>query len=199
MTTDLDTIFFELVALEGIPTASTVESFTKRFPEFATEIAEFAIELATDPTRWEGNPTPPAIDPAQSDFVKRAVSRYLNARSTPGKTAEYENPFSKLTTKAAFRELATQLDANTAFMTRVQSRLIDPEDIPPVFTRRLSKALAVPDAAVLGYLTQPPTVPAHASYKSKTKPEVQQQQSFKEAAVASGLTDSEIERLKTKI
>src|SRR5262249_28476021 len=77
--TPLRNILYELALVQPVPDATLVDEFVRRYPEYASDITEYAIELALDALLAHHEPidTPAAVT---SPSVSRAMSRFYHRR-----------------------------------------------------------------------------------------------------------------------
>ncbi len=120
---------YALSLAQRVPDADLLDAMTRRYPEHAEALTEFAIELAIDALTdvddaedTEAVATPAAVSPV----VSRAMSRFQNLRHAIAKSgtaqgkiesrsAEAVNPFALLDRKA-FRSFASRIGANSVFV-----------------------------------------------------------------------------------
>lgn len=200
MTENLRDVLYALSVAQEVPDAVLVDDFVRRFPNYASEITEFAIELAAD-----------AIDEADagkevaaagiSAEVSRAMSRFENrlhaVRNSPERTsmrttdlAATENPFAALD-RVRFRQLAERLNVTTVFVAKLRDRQIAPSTIPKTFQKKVAQELNVPVELLATHFAAKPGTHVHQFYKAEGKPTEGGQQSFQEAVGTSGLTDEQ--------
>jgi hypothetical protein len=119
----------------------------------------------------------------------------LPPNACPVATASVTNPFADLD-RGRFRALASQLDINTAFLSKLRDRTIEPATIPRAYCSHVADEMDEDFEALAAHLYAPPEV-AHARqyYKSEGKPGVGARQSFQEAVRNSGLTEEQQRRL----
>ena len=190
MSATLDAVLFDFANVDGQPEAARLKEFVGRFPEYATELRELAVELEFAFTDTEK----PSDREVERSLVARGLSNFLN-RIGPDDQASGD-PFKKLS-PPAFSELSKQLGTNSLFLATVRNRSIEPDDFPPAFTRRLAEGLGTPEAAVLDYLASDPTFSAGARFKADGKPQAARvRMSFEDAALKSGLTVEELAALR---
>jgi hypothetical protein len=209
--TRLRDAMYELSMAKPVPDATLLDHVVMRFPEHASVLTEFAIELALDTLRGDA-----AIDEAEasvdlekvSPAVSRAMSRFQNrlhaversvgqtkARAASG-PVEPPNPFSGLS-RQEHRALAERLGANAAFVNKLRDRQIEPGTVPAGFQRFLAGELNAPFEVVVAHLAAPSALgTANRQFlKADRKPDGSLRQTFAEAVQSSGLSDEQQQRL----
>src|SRR5580658_5044338 len=78
MPTPLRDVLYAFSLAKPIPDADLLEEFTRRYPEHAIELTDFAIELAVDAMRGHEDAEPDLVDDAVSPAVSRAMSAFQN-------------------------------------------------------------------------------------------------------------------------
>jgi hypothetical protein len=191
--TPLRNVLYELALARPAPDAALVDEFVRRYPEYAADLTEYAIELALDavaaphePTDVPAAATTPGVSRAMSRFHRRlyAVQGEAEAAKT---AAAVENPFEKLD-RPAMRALAQRLRANTVFVMKLRDRLITGDTMTAAFLRRIADELGVLPETVVAHFAAPACVPRGAHFKAETKPQAGEKQTFEEAVRSCGLT-----------
>ena len=198
---------YELSIAKYMPDAQVLDDVVRRYPQFAEEITDFAIELALDALRGDAatDAAEAAVDPGNiSPMVSRAMSRFHNRlhalRQEPKKVSAentlppkpVDNPFAGLS-RPEFRNFVMRIGANTVFVAKLRDRQIEPETITDGFKRRVADGLDIPFAAVNAHFAASDDL-ANANpqfYKADNKPSHDRSQSFEEAVRSSGLTDEQ--------
>jgi hypothetical protein len=197
--TALQDAFYAMSLAKPAPNAGTLDDLVRRYPEFATELTEMAVELALDALcdaddRQESAPTADS-----SSMVLKAMSRFHNRlhavkaeqrASTATAQVEPRNPFAELST-AELRTLSRRLNATTVFVLKLRDRLIESETMTEGFKRRVADELKAPLDLVAAHFAGQSTVGAQVYFKADQKPEVIKKQTFEEAVRSSGLTDEQ--------
>ena len=170
----------------------------KRYPQYAAEITDFAIEVAIDAARDDdieaenaGRTVSPAVSRAMSRFQNRLFEvehgKAAGAAAASAAASAAENPFATLD-RTAFRGLATRLDVSTLFVTKLRDRQIDPSTMTTGFRKRVANELSVPLDVIVAHFAARPEGQTPQFYKAEHKPTTVAQQSFEEAVRSSGLT-----------
>ena len=198
---------YDLSIAKHMPDAQVLDDVVRRYPQFAEELTDFAVELALDALRGEAaaDAAEAAVDPSNvSPAVSRAMSRFHNrlhaSRQETGKVSTertlpsnpVDNPFAGLDRKN-FRAFAKQIGANSVFVAKLRDRQIQTETIPEGFKRRVAEELDVPFTAIDAHFAASGG-PASASpqfFKADDKPSHDRRQSFEDAVRSSGLTDEQ--------
>jgi hypothetical protein len=193
--TPLRDVLYELALARPAPDAALVDEFVRRYPEYASDLTEYAIELALDAIAAHDEPMDMPVATA-TPGVSRAMSRFhsrLHAvrGQTDAKAAEaapaVENPFARLN-RPAMRVLAQRLQANTVFVMKLRDRLITGDTMTEGFLRRLADELGVLLETMVAHFAAPAYVPRGAHFKADAKPEAGEKQTFEEAVRSCGLT-----------
>lgn len=191
--------FYALSTAQEIPDARLLDDLVRQHPQYGAELTEFAIALAVDALRGDHavEAAEAAIDPTiVSPAVSRAMSHFqnrLHAVTIGGQKAVSEpatvppNPFSGLS-RGEFRGLATRLNANAVFVSKLRDRQIDPDTIRPGFRTRVADELKAPLDVVVAHFAARQPMPTGQFFKADGKPTTGAQQSFDEAVKNSGLT-----------
>lgn len=195
--TPLRDVLYAFALAKPVPDAELLDDFVRRYPEYAADLTDFAIELILDDASSEAEnenapvETVTVMDPA----VSRAMSRFQNrlyaiqqAKKERPIAAPVENPFATLD-RSGFRSLAQRLKANTVFVAKLRDRQIDPDTMTDGFRQRVADELQVPPDVVVAHFAAQPQVQARSQYyKADQKPEAGDQQTFEEAVRSSNLT-----------
>jgi hypothetical protein len=207
--TPLRDAMYAMSLAKPIPDAELLDEFVRRYPEHAEALTDFAIELAVD-ALMHGDDDEEAEVPVDMEAINPAVSRVMSqfqnrlfemaqkrAVEPPARaaTASVANPFADLD-RGGFRALASRLDINSAFLSKLRDRMIEPTTIPNGYCRHVAQEMDEDFEALTAHLYAPPEV-AHARqyYKSEGKPGIGTRQSFEEAVRDSGLTEEQQRRL----
>lgn len=103
-------ILYEFSIAKDVPDAELLDEFTRRYPEYADALTEFAIELVQESVNADQTAEPVADTTTVSPAVSRAMSKFQNAlyarRSAEATTEQHaaavDNPFATLS-REAFR------------------------------------------------------------------------------------------------
>jgi hypothetical protein len=197
--TPLREVLYRFSLSRPIPDAELLDAFIRRYPEYAAEITDFAIEVAVDAALGDEDAIVQAVEPTVSPVVSRAMSRFQNhlfaARrvrlATPAREptppSVTENPFAVLD-RTAFRRLAARLNANTVFVAKLRDRQIDPDTMTTGFRKRVAEELGVPLDVTVAHFAAQAEGQAPQFYKAEQKPVAIPRQSFEDAVRSSGLT-----------
>ena len=191
-----------------VPDAELLDDFVRRYPQHAEALTEFAIELAIDALQDRdteqdipGDPDTisPVVSHVMSQFENQLYQRRQARTATPparAATASVANPFVALG-RQEFRALASQLDINTAFLSKLRDRGIEPTTIPQGYCRHVADEMDEDVEALTAHLYAPQETVASGRqfYKAEGKPSTTALQSFEEAVRTSGLSDEQQRRL----
>jgi hypothetical protein len=196
-------VLYELSLAKEVPDAELIDDFVRRFPDYASAITDFAIELAVDALNRNESVTPspagvvsPAVSRAMSTFqnalyANKQLSENAKSQETSAVSVASENLFSKLD-RASFRKLAQDLNVNTVFVCKLRDRQIELSTIPTRFLELVASKLKCAKEVVAAHFAG--EMGGHASlqfYKSDLNPNVAMKQSFEEAVRQSGLTQEQ--------
>jgi len=195
---------YALSLAKRVPDAELLDDVVRRFPQYADELTDFAIELALDALRGDAaaEAAEAAADPTVvSPAVSRAMSRFRNRlhavrrtggvpRSNP--EAAVANPFAGLA-RQEFRAVSDRIGANTVFTAKLRDRQIEPSTMTEGFRRHVADGLRAPLDVVVAHFaaTQGASAGARQFYKADEKPRDGGRQSFEEAVRSSGLTEEQ--------
>ena len=206
--TSLRDAMYAMSLAKAVPDAELLDEFARRYPQHADALTEFAIELAIDSLMHQSDEEDvPADADAISDVVSRVMSQFENqlyerrqarAATPPASaaTASVENPFATLD-RQGFRALASRLDINSVFLSKLRDRTIEPISIPKAYCRHLAEEMEEETEAMAAHLYAPQESLAAGRqlYKAEGKPAATARQSFEEAVKTSGLTEEQQRRL----
>jgi len=193
--TPLRNVLYELALAKPAPDAALLDEFVRRYPEYASDLTAYAIELALDAIVAQNEPmdmsvatTTPSVARAMRRFQTRlsAVRKETDAEVANAAPA-VENPFAMLN-RPAVRALAQRLHANTVFVMKLRDRLITGDTMTEGFLRRLADELGVLRETVVAHFAAPASIQSSAHFKADTKPEAGEKQTFEEAVRSCGLT-----------
>ncbi len=194
----------ELIEAGRSPDAELVEGVVSQYPEFASEITEFAVELALDMlVNKDDVQLAPVNLEEVSPMVARAISNFENelflrdqelAKETESSMIAPEvkmiDPFSSMDRKS-FRAFVTDIQASTVFAIKVRDRQIRLATIPLRYLEMIADSLRIPFDQLREYLSQRNGRLAHGTqfFKADDGPNHDLQQSFDDAVADSGMTD----------
>ena len=202
--TSLREALYELSAAKGVPDAELLDEFVRRYPQYAADLTDFAVELVVADLRRANEQSHPGPSAETSPAVSRAMSRFNNrlyavnkskqtANSTPS-ASTIENPFVTLS-REAIRSLADRLDVDLVLILKFRDRHIVPESVPDHFQQRLANELKVPVSIVTAHLGAGPQIESRMDFKAEGKPQTGARQTFEEAVRSSGLTSEQQKNL----
>jgi hypothetical protein len=184
--------------VQPAPDAALVDAFVRRYPEYATDLTAYAIELALDaiaaphePLEMPEATTTPSVAQAMRRFQTRlSAVRQATGAEAANAAAVVANPFATLN-RAAVRALAHRLHANTVFIMKLRDRLIADDTMTEGFLRRLAEELGVLRETIVAHFAAPAFIPSGAHFKADTKPESGEKQTFEDAVRSCGLTPAQ--------
>jgi hypothetical protein len=186
-----------------VPDAELLDEFMRRYPEQASALTEFAIELVVERLGREEPAEAVSRSKAASAAVSRAMSTYQNvlhskraaktasAAQTAPHAASVVSPFAGLD-RRSFRQLAHDVNANTLFLCKVRDRQIDPKTLTSGFIRLLADKLKCVVEVISTYLAADPLLVLENQFcKAEEKPVTGLGQTFEEAVRSSRLTEEQ--------
>jgi hypothetical protein len=201
---------YALSLAKRIPDAELLDDVIRRYPIYAGELTDFAIEVALDALRGDAaaDAAEAAIDTTRvSPAVSRAMSHFHNrlhaVRQSTNTSTETlrsslptDNPFSRLN-RTEFREFAVRLGANTVFVAKLRDRQIEPSTMTPGFQSFVADELRAPLDVVIAHFAMSggATMVSRQFFKADVKPDVAKRQSFEDAVRNSGLSEEQQQRL----
>jgi hypothetical protein len=193
----LEDVLHELSMASASPGADLLDQFIRRYPQYARELTDFAVDLAIDALRPGEDDVPTPADVEISPAVATALSRLQDRlhsvkkrRTQEAAEVPSQDPFSRLS-REALRAFADAIHANVPFVLKLRDRHIRPETIPAGLYRLAAQHLNVPEAVMVAYSAGRPQMPHANRYKSDRKPEATSQQSFAEAVAGSNLSEEQ--------
>ncbi len=157
-----------------------VEDYVGRYPNYATEISEFALyfhSIAFD------LPEPDAVPAAQlSPAAQKALAQIRNPQPPAIEGLVKQGAAVGL----APRKLAEAVKLSMDLLGKLEARAIDVGTIPPTLVRRLAETLKVAPGAVAAYLGAAGPAQAGAFFYADQAP-TQRQESFLDAVQGSTL------------
>lgn len=202
--TSLRAACYEISMAEEMPDAALLDDVVRRYPQFGSELTEFAILVALDALRERSgtHDVVPEGDDSVSPAVSRAMSRFHNRLHAEGMQAaasakksamgEAVNPFSGLS-RQEFRDLAARLDTTTLFLSKLRDREIEPNTMTAGFRQYAAAEMKVPVEILSGHFdTMRGSAGAPATFhKAEGKPAHGERQTFEEAVRSSGMSEQQ--------
>jgi hypothetical protein len=192
-------VFYEFAIAHPRPDAGALETFTRRFPNYAADLTEFAIELALDamldlPVSDEPSPLGDDddlsdVDIAMSRFHNRlyAVRKAAPPAGAASTAAPVANPFVGLE-RDQTRALARRLHANSAFVMMLRDREVDADTMTGGFRREIEDELHVPPEVLLAHFAAQAQIQGRVRFASEVKPAAKSKLSFADAVRSAGLS-----------
>jgi hypothetical protein len=201
-TTPLRDVLYAFSMSKEMPDTDLLEDFVRKYPDHASELTDFAIDLVMDIALREDDAVAQTLDLRISPAVSRAMSRFQNQlfEAKRGEAAAQkvmsalptavENPIAELD-RAAFRALVKGLHANSLFVTRLRDRGIDVNTMTDGFKQRVADELRTPMELVVAHFAAVAQIPEHQFYKADEKPAARGTCTFEEAVRNSGLSEEQ--------
>ena len=193
-----------VLATEPVPRPELLDEFARKYPEHATALTDFAVELTLDSFADAADDhSAGVLQSSASPAVAQAMSRFHNrlyavravassVRAAPKLATE--NPFAALD-RAQLRALSHRLNANTVFVMKLRDRQILPGTMTAGFQRKIADELKVPMDLLIAHFAAAAQIDRHVHFKADQKPEIGAKQTFLEAVRSSGLTPEQQEHL----
>ncbi len=174
---------------ESNPNADTLVSYLKRYPQYREALIDLSIELFTAPKFDKV-----VAEKVSSDKSKQAWSKFqsLLSPTDPASTAPLpmDNPLSNLSDER-FRELASELNVNRLFLSRLRDCSIQVATIPQRFLSVVAQALTVSVEGLTSALEAPHVVASGLRHKASGKPGAGDKITFEEALTSSALSETQ--------
>jgi len=202
--TNLESVLLDFRIEAGVPNPAILETYCRRYPKFARELTDYALEWLVDEAMAMAEPANNVSTNASSPIVSRAISRLyarIRERETGREAAarpsgqSASNPFQELPLPRK-RAICTQLGINMPLLAKFQNRLIDPDSVPSTFLEPFARLLERTVEGFLGYLRLPAMANAAADFKAEGKPSVSgKKERFEEAVRGSSLDENQKQAL----
>lgn len=206
--TSLRAACYEISMAKEVPDAALLDEVVRRYPQFGSELTEFAILVALDALRERAgaHDDVPEGDVSVSPAVSRAMSRFHNRLHAEGMKApasskrsamgEAVNPFSGLS-RQEFRELAARLDTTTLFLGKLRDREIESNTMTAGFRQYAAAEMNVPVEILSGHFDAMRGSAGAPStfHKADGKPAHGERQTFEEAVRSSGMSEQQQRKL----
>lgn len=192
----LDDVLHAFAMAKAVPDPGTLEEFTRKYPAYADELTEFAVDLLLD-SAIEDEADETDTDESVSPAVSRAISYFQNALYELEKKSaaplqavpQTKNLFADMN-RARFRSVADGLHANNTFMMKLRDRTIEPDTVisRTGFCEMVAQETGEPMNLVIAHFKGPPVLARRQHFKSNEKPTISGRESFEEAVRNSGLS-----------
>ncbi len=194
---DLQDALQELISSGDQPDAEALEKIVARYPRYAAELTDFAVEWALQELLPEtagedhgGSAVPAAMDRFRARLAELEAGGGTPASPRVGGAAAAAEPFADRS-PAELKRLAATLGLDKTLVAKLRDRKIVAETVPAELREELATELEVPAAAVAAHLALPAVVHAGASFKAAGKPEAGAKETFSEAVRRSSLATRE--------
>ena len=194
--TPLRNALYELALAKAQPDAELLDEFVRRYPEHASALTDFAIELALDSLTEAEGPEEESASSATNASVSKAMSRFHNRlyavqheRSAAARGLEtvVDNPFAAFD-RSGLRQIGHRLNVNNVFVMKLRDRQIDENTMPEGFRRRVAEELGASLDVVVAHFAGQAQIQPGVHFKADEKPGAGAKQTFEEAVRSSGLT-----------
>ena len=195
-TMPLDDVLYAFAMATPIPDPGTLEEFTRKYPAYADDLTDFAVDLLLD-SAIEDEADEADDDDSVSPAVSRAISHFQNAlyelekKPVPAlqTVPQTKNPFADMD-RTRFRSVARGLNANNTFLIKLRDRTIEPETVTSRigFCEKVAREAGEPMYLVIAHFQGPPVLARGQHFKSDAKPALSARETFEEAVRNSGLS-----------
>ena len=195
--TSLDDVLDAFVSEYDRPTSENLREWVKRYPHFRPDLVEFAAVWAEQLVL----PRAPEIGPeTENVLIDRAMSHVHNVaygqEAQRREQADNDESIVSLMAEAQragmnAQQFAEACDLDIALVSKLNSRQLEPESIPPKLTNRVARLLQRPVAVIAAYFAKSPQAVSGRAFLSRGKPEGAARQSFADAVRSSSLSDEE--------
>lgn len=186
---EIDRITFEYATAFRSGRAPRVEDYVARYPQYASELVEFALYFNT--IGFDSEPFDGPAEPALSAAGEAVMARIREQRAAyPSAPALAGTPAIETLAKRGIQvgfappKLAEAVGLTYDVLGRLDARNINTATIPPTLLQRLAAALKTTSEAIAAYLG---TGPAGAFYYATQQP-TEERTSFLDAIQASTLS-----------
>lgn len=195
MQANLDAVLLDFRAEAGAPKSSILDAYCRRYPQFARELTDYALEWLIDDAMGQSEASVEVVDAGSSShLVSRAISRlYEKMRERDAEDGaarlvqQASNPFEALSLPRV-RAIRDELGIDTPLFTKFRNRLIDPGTVPRPFLECFAGLVERKVEEFVDYLRLPAMVHAAADFKAEGKPSVSnRKESFEDAVRGSSL------------
>ncbi len=195
---DLQDVYQEFLLLADTPDAATLEKMVAKYPRFAAQLTDFAVEWAMQDLLPGGDSDSQAEEYSahsgmdMSSAVAAAMDRlHAGLDATP---TTHRDPF-KDRTPSDLSRLGSRLGLDKTLVAKLRDRRIEAQTVPDFLHRQLADELEVPLDAVIAHLQGPPVLSMGASFKAEGKPEAMGKEPFAQAVERSRLNADEKQAL----
>ena len=195
----LEDVFQEFLMLADTPDASTLETMVAKYPQYAADLTDFAVEWAMqdmlpgDAMEFAEVEAEDVVGEGMSQAVAKAMDR-LHEGLAGSEPEAVPDPFHGRVA-ADLKALAKSLGLDKTLVAKLRDRRIEAVGIPKRLVSGLAEQLEVSFDAMMGHLQGPPVLSMGASFKAKGKPEATGKESFAQAVERSQLSDDDKQRL----
>jgi hypothetical protein len=195
-TMPLDDVLYAFAMAQPVPDPGTLEEFTRKYPAYADDLTEFAVDLLLD-NAIEDEAGETDDDDSVSPAVSRAISHFQNALYELEKkpipalqpVPQTKNPFADMD-RTRFRSVANGLHANNTFLIKLRDRTIEPDTVTSRtgFCEKVARETGEPIYLVIAHFKGPPVLARGQHFKSDEKPALSARETFEEAVRNSDLS-----------
>ncbi|CAJ0779373.1 hypothetical protein [Ralstonia chuxiongensis] len=190
---EVDEVLMQFAVERDIPTPGQLQRYIQDFPQFKTELIEFAASLVED--QFHGEPVETETSEAAA---QRGVSQFQNLRyeyakrGIPMASARADNPISRLS-KGEFGQLVERLQLPTRVVAKIRDRTIRFTSMPPRLADALASILGVArEVVVMHLMAKPQMARLTTSSLSPGESGEIRQESFEEALVSAHLSPEQV-------
>ena len=171
----LDDVLAQMAAAQTPPNAQDVRGWTSKYPQFASEIIDFATDLVElDAQRSTRTATENAVNDDDVELVVNKTMSRIQALLDEQETSAPINDLSTAIRDAGFDVETFQnvIDVDRSIMDCLISRLVSPPTVPAQLVRDLAANLRRTTEQIRNYFRLPPLMAG--AYKARARPETRQ-------------------------
>ncbi len=178
------------VASTEEPTAADLTAFIRRYPHFRQELTDFAVGWSQ--SRWLAPSTPDPID--EEALIERAMGVVASVleRQRQQEAAVDSPPPRLALAGVSIQHLAELAGLSPALWRKLDRRLL--HSIPTQVVARVAEVMRLSTETIERYLSQPPALPANASYRAERAPQLSESEDFFDAVRGDLALDDERRR-----
>ncbi|MCP3961767.1 MAG: hypothetical protein GY719_28325 [bacterium] len=182
--TSLQDVLQELVATVDRPDEVALEDFVGRYPQFAAELTDFAVEWVLQETLEEEEPA----DAADASAVPEAMAHFRETlrETLAERQASTADPFADRS-PAELARIAGALSIDKTILAKLRDRKIVAETVPDTLLEGLCGELAIQPQVMAAHLAAPARLHAGVSFKAAAPPRSGPKETFAEAVRRSTL------------
>lgn len=165
-------------AVEPVSDRATLETYLRRYPQFAMALIDLSHELLSVQSDFEGE-----LEANDHALLDRALAIHDAATSGP-----IQDPFQGLS-REELNSLANDLGVPRQILMALRERCVEITSIPAWVLQLLAARLRRELSNLFVYFTYPPNEAFARSFKSDGKPDVGVRITFEQALIEAGISE----------